>query len=88
MSDALFGLAFTYRLCFSVLGAFITARLAPARPLKHALALGGIGVVLSLAGLLATLARPELGPLWYPLSLLLVTLPCCFLGAKLAERRG
>jgi len=88
MSDALFGLAFGYRFFFSVLGAYVTARLAPARPLKHALVLGSIGVVLSLAGLIATYGRgPEFGPLWYPLSLVLVSLPCCWLGAKLAAPR-
>ena len=87
MSDALFALAAAYRFVFSVLGAYVTARLAPARPMKHALVLGGIGVVASLAGLLATLGRgPEFGPLWYPLSLVLVSLPCCWLGAKLAAR--
>ena len=84
MSDALFGLAASYRFVLSVFGAYLTARLAPARPLKHALVLGGIGTVASLAGLLATLGRgPEFGPLWYPLSLVLVSLPCCWLGAKL-----
>ncbi|HYP89085.1 MAG TPA: hypothetical protein VEQ59_13055 [Polyangiaceae bacterium] len=87
MSDALFALALGYRFCFSVLGAYVTARLAPSRPLKHALVLGGIGVVLSLAGLIATYGRgPEFGPFWYPLSLVLVSLPCCWLGAKLAAR--
>jgi hypothetical protein len=87
MSDALFALAASYRFVFSVLGAYVTARLAPARPMKHALVLGGIGVVASLAGLLATLGRgPEFGPLWYPVSLVLVSLPCCWLGAKLAAR--
>lgn len=87
MSDGLFALAFSYRLLFSVLGAFITARLAPTRPLKHTLVLGGIGLALSLLGLLATIGRgPEFGPLWYPVSLLLVTLPCCWAGAKLAAR--
>jgi hypothetical protein len=88
MSDALFVLAASYRFVFSVFGAYVTARLAPARPLKHTLSLGGIGLVLSSAGLLATLGRgPEFGPLWYPLSLLLMTLPCCWLGAKLAPAR-
>lgn len=87
MSDALFVVAASYRFVFSVLGAYLTARLAPARPMKHALVLGGIGVAGSLAGLLATLGRgPEFGPLWYPLSLVLVSLPCCWLGAKLAAR--
>jgi len=85
MSDALFVFAASYRFVFSVFGAYVTARLAPARPLKHALVLGSIGVALSLAGLLATLGRgPEFGPIWYPLSLVLVSLPCCWLGAKLS----
>ncbi len=87
MSDALFVLATSYRVFFSVLGAALTAHLAPARPLKHALVLGSIGVVGSLAGLLATVGRgPEFGPLWYPLALVLTSLPACWLGAKLARR--
>lgn len=88
MSDALFGLATTYRVLFSVLGAALTAYLAPARPLKHALVLGSIGVLGSLAGLLATLGRvPELGPVWYPLALMATSLPACWLGAALARWR-
>jgi hypothetical protein len=86
MSDALFGLATSYRVLFSVLGAALTAYLAPARPLKHALVLGSIGVVGSFAGLLATVGRgPEFGPLWYPLALILTSLPACWLGAKLVK---
>jgi hypothetical protein len=83
MSGALFTLAISYRLFFSVLGGALTAYLAPARPLKHALVLGSIGMLGSLAGLLATLGRPEFGPLWYPLALVLTSLPCCWLGASL-----
>jgi MFS-type transporter involved in bile tolerance (Atg22 family) len=86
MSDALFGLATSYRVLFSVLGAALTAYLAPARPLKHALVLGGIGVIGSFAGLLATVGRgPEFGPLWYPLALIFTSLPACWLGAKLVK---
>lgn len=88
MSDALFGLATTYRVFFSVLGAALTAYLAPTRPLKHALVLGSVGVLGSLAGLLATVGRgPELGPLWYPLALMVTSLPACWLGAALASAR-
>lgn len=87
MSGGLFALAATYRLAFEVLGALLTARLAPRRPMKHALVLGAIGAVAALAGLLATIGRgPEFGPLWYPLVLVLTSLPCCWLGAKLAAR--
>jgi len=85
MAAGLFGLALAYRTVFSVLGAYVTARLAPRRPLKHALVLGGIGLLPSLAGVIANLVHPELGPLWYTVALFLVTLPCCWLGAKLVE---
>lgn len=85
MSAGLFGLALAYRSVFSVLGAYVTARLAPRRPLKHALVLGGIGSLFSLVGVIANLAHPEMGPLWYPLALLALTLPCCWLGAKLRK---
>lgn len=86
MSDGLFALAAGYRCVFTVLGAYLTARLSPARPLKHALVLGGIGTVLSLVGMLAIVGRgPEFGPLWYPLSLVVTALPCCWLGGRWAS---
>ena len=85
MSGALFALATSYRLFFSVLGGALTAYLAPARPHRHALMLGSIGMLGSLAGLFATLGRPEFGPLWYPFALVLTSLPCCWLGASLVS---
>jgi hypothetical protein len=85
MSGGLFALAATYRILFTVLGGYVTARLAPSRSLKHALVLGSIGSVLALAGMLATLGRgPEFGPLWYPLLLVVTALPTCWLGARIA----
>jgi hypothetical protein len=42
-------LATVYRTIYSVAGAYLTARLAPDRPMRHALALGGVGPVLSVA---------------------------------------
>ena len=45
MSHALFVLAFSYRAVFDVFGCYLTARLAPARPMLHAMVLGGIGLV-------------------------------------------
>src|SRR6185503_9060871 len=37
MADALFLLAFSYRAIFGVAGSYLTARLAPTRPMLHAL---------------------------------------------------
>ena len=85
MSDALFALAAAYRIVFTVLGGYVTARLAPSKSLEHALVLGCIGSVLALAGMLATLGRgPGFGPLWYPLLLVVTALPTCWLGGRVA----
>src|SRR5687767_5161443 len=64
MADGLFLLALAYRTVDAVIGSYVTASLAPSRPLRHALALGVVGILLSSLGVLATLAGgPELGPL-------------------------
>ena|SRR5437762_12044924 len=54
MSDGLFVLATIYRTIFGVVGSYITARLAPYKPMKHALIGGAIGMVLATIGALAT----------------------------------
>lgn len=86
MSDALFGLAFAYRALESILGSYISAWLAPNRPIAHALALGGVGVVFRLIGVLVSWGNPVMGPLWYPLALLLIALPCGWLGGVIYNR--
>jgi hypothetical protein len=84
MSDSLFLLATAYRIVISVVGCYITARLAPDRPMTHALALGVVGVVASAAGAAATWNRgPAFGPHWYPLALIALAMPCAWLGGKL-----
>lgn len=88
MSDGFFALATAYRVLFAVVGCYLAARLAPDRPLRHALILGAIGVVLSSAGAAATWNRgPEFGPHWYPLTLIASSLPCAWVGGKLGARR-
>lgn len=84
MTDALFVLATAYRSVYAVAGSYIAARLAPDRPMKHALVLGFIGLALSVVGLVATWnAGPELGPRWYAIALVVTALPCAWLGGKL-----
>jgi hypothetical protein len=84
MSNALWLLATTYRIVYGVAGSFIAARLAPERPLRHALALGVIGFILSIVGAVATWDRgPGFGPKWYPLALVVIAIPSAWLGGKL-----
>jgi hypothetical protein len=79
--------AMSYRLVGAVGGGWITARLAQSRPQFFAIVLGIIGTVIGLAGLLvAWQASPALGPLWYPLALVVTAVPCTWLGGKLANR--
>jgi hypothetical protein len=54
--------------------------------MRHAMALAIVGLVLSLLGLAANIAKPDLGPIWYPLALVLSAVPCAWLGGRLAER--
>jgi hypothetical protein len=85
MSDALFLVAFAYRFVFDVAGSYLTARLAPDRPMQHALALGGVGLVLSIAG---AVALWDAGPHWYPIGIAASAIPCAWLGARLHSMRS
>ncbi len=77
-------LASIYRGVFSVIGCYLAARLAPRHPMRHALILGGIGVVLSAAG---SYAMRDMGPMWYGIGLTVMSLPYAWLGGYLFERR-
>lgn len=84
IDDKLALLATAYRIVVSVGGAWLTARLAPERPMKHAMILGGVGIVLAMVGLIATW-NLGLGPRWYPVALVVLAIPQCWAGAKLYE---
>ncbi len=83
MAGGLFALATAYRIVYTVAGGYLTARLAPHAPVRHALILGLIGLVPGAAGVGVAIAKPELGPLWYPIALVLTGLPCAWLGGVL-----
>lgn len=84
MADALFLVATAYRIVYGIAGGYIAARLAPDRPMQHALALGVVGLALSIAGAVGTWnAGPEYGPKWFTLALVATALPCAWVGSKL-----
>jgi hypothetical protein len=89
MAPSLFALALTYRLIYTVIGGYVTAAIAPRDPIKHAVILGVIGIVLATAGAAATWNKgPEFGPKWYPLALIVTALPVTWLGAQLRVARS
>lgn len=84
MSDALFLLATVYRALYCIAGCYIAARLAPNRPMAHALVLGVMGLIVSTVGAVATWNKgPEFGPHWYPVALIVTAIPCAWLGGRL-----
>ena len=85
-SDALLLLATAYRTIYSVAGSYITARLAPNRPMLHALVLGALGLAVSIVGAAVTWNKgPAFGPHWYPVVLVVLAMPQCWVGGKLYE---
>jgi len=71
-----------YRSAYTVLSGFVVAKLAPSRPMLHAMILGIIGVALTLVGT-HTIAVGK-APLWFGYSLAILALPSLWLGVKIA----
>jgi hypothetical protein len=82
MTDALFLLATAYRILYSVAGSYVIARLAPDRPMWHALVGGIVGFAVSIAGAAATW-NLGLGPHWYSIAVASIAMPCAWVGGKL-----
>ena len=77
-----------YRLVVAIIGCWLTARLAPANKMKHALILGGIGTAIAAAGAAwAWNKGPQFGPHWYPIVLVITALPCAWIGGRLGSDR-
>jgi len=82
----LYVLALSYRVVYTVLGGWITARFAPASPMRHVTVLAVIGLIGGAAGVAVAIGRSDLGPLWYPVAILLTAYPCTWLGGMLPAR--
>jgi len=72
---------------YGVAGGYIAARLAPDRSMQHALALGVVGLAVSIVGAVATWnGGPAFGPKWYPLALIAIAIPSAWAGGGLPSR--
>ena len=86
MNNSQCGLATAYRTVYGVFSSYVVARLAPYRPMQHALFGAGIGMVLATGGAVATWNK-GLGPHWYSIVLILLALPCGWAGGMLRLRQ-
>ena len=69
---------------FAVTGCYIAARLAPDHPMRHALILGGLGLVLNIVG--ASMMWDS-APAWYHIIAIALVMPYAWLGGWLRERQ-
>jgi hypothetical protein len=79
-------LALAYRTVYTILGGYITARLAPRSPMRHVWIVGIIGLFFAVAGAITAITMADLGPSWYPIALAVTALPCVWLGGYLYVR--
>lgn len=75
-----------YRALFSLAGCYLAAKLASSNPMKHAIALGIVGIIISTAGAVVN-QQMDMGPAWYAWALVVIALPVAWLGGKLYEMR-
>ncbi len=69
-----------YRTVYGLLGSYITAALAPFRPMQHVMIGGFIGFFIAVFG---TFAMWDVPPHWYPVTLDILALPTAWAGGKL-----
>lgn len=72
--------AFAYRSVYTAAGGYVTATLAPNRPMRHVIILGIIGTA---AGIVGIIVGWNLSSHWYPIALAVTGLPFTWFGGKL-----
>ena len=75
-------LALSYRVVYDTFGSYLAARFAPSNSMRHALIVGAIGLVPSVAGVVAA-TKIDLGPMWYPIALAASVMPTAWIGGVL-----
>lgn len=83
-SPAILLLVLAYVGVFAVSGCYLTARLAPNHPMRHALILGAVGLVFDVVG---TVVLWNTAPAWYHLLALTLVMPYAWLGGHIRERQ-
>lgn len=69
---------------YGILGCYVTARLAPSRPMFHALVMGGIALVMLIP---LTIQAWNDAPAWYNIYNLLAVMVYAWIGGRIRERQ-
>lgn len=73
-----------YVFVYAVFGCWLAARLAPNRPMRHAMILGLLGLAFNVVG---SIAKWDTAPVWYHVLALALVLPAAWVGGWLRERQ-
>lgn len=73
-----------YVAVIAIVGCYVTARLAPRNPMKHALVLGALGVVTQVA--MWSVAWNTV-PAWFHIVSLALVMPYAWIGGRIRERQ-
>lgn len=74
-----------YVAVYGILGCYVTGRLAPSRPMLHALVMGALALAMSIP---ITMGAWNDTPAWFNVYNLLAVMPYAWIGGRLAERGG
>lgn len=85
--NGLLALALAYRTVYTVLGGWVTAKLAPQKSRLHVLILAGLGTLGGVGGVVAATTMP-LSPLWYPVALAVLAFPSVWWGGRLGGQKS
>jgi hypothetical protein len=86
--DRLLLVATAYRAIYGIASSYIIAYLAPYKPIAHAMVGGGLGLVASVVGAVATWNSPIANQShWYAIALAVLALPQAWLGGWLRSRQ-
>jgi phosphatidylglycerophosphate synthase len=69
-----------YRFLFNITGCYVTARLAPDKPMRHAMVIGVGGTFL---GILGSILMWDQSLAWFNLAIILISIPSAWIGAML-----
>ena len=84
VADPLLVMATVYRTVYGIVSSYLTAKLAPNRPMTHVLVLGFLGLAANVLGTVVTWNKgPAFGPHWYPVALIVLAVPTAWVGGKL-----
>ena len=77
-------LMLAYSALFTFAGAYLAARIAIRKPVVHALAAGGVVLLVSVA---STVVAWSTAPAWFHITALVLIMPAAFLAGTLRERQ-